>query len=71
MKTLRFKTNINCNNCVMSVTPNMNMLDNVESWKVDIDNPDKILEVVIDDEDVAAVIQAVKSAGYEIESIES
>ncbi|MDX2361360.1 MAG: hypothetical protein QNK23_11175 [Crocinitomicaceae bacterium] len=68
-KTLRFKTTINCNSCIQSVSPFLNDLDNVDYWKVDTDNPDKILEVVIDDEDEDVVIEAVKKAGYEIEKV--
>ncbi len=66
MKTLRFKTNINCNSCVQSVSPFLNALDNIDLWKVDTDNPDKILEVTIDDEDEQSVIDAVQQAGYTI-----
>ena len=69
MNTYNFKTNINCMSCVSSVTPALNMLDNVDSWKVDTANPDKILQVSLDDEDVSAVITAVKGAGYEIEPV--
>lgn len=69
MKTVRFKTNINCGNCIASVTPFLNVLDNLDTWKVDTDNPDKILEVTIDDEDENAVIEAVQKAGYKIEKI--
>jgi copper chaperone len=39
MKTLKFKTNINCNNCIRSVTPFLNEIDSIEEWKVDIENP--------------------------------
>lgn len=69
MKTLKFKTTINCNNCLMSVTPHLNMLDNVVSWKVDLEHDDRILEVEIDDENESSVIAAVKEAGYEIEAL--
>ena len=69
MKTVKFKTNINCGSCIKSVTPFLNELDNIDLWKVDTDNPDKILEVTIDDEDVESVIASVKSAGFEIEKV--
>lgn len=69
MKTIRFKTNINCGNCIASVTPFLNVLDNIDTWKVDTDNPDKILEVTIDDENETAVIEAAQKAGYTIERI--
>ena len=67
MKTVKFKTNINCGSCIKSVTPFLNELDNVGLWKVDTENPDKVLTVELDDENVEAVIKAVKSAGFTIE----
>ena len=69
MKTVQFKTNINCGGCIKSVTPALNELDNLDTWKVDTDNPDKILEVVLDDENETTVIEAVKGAGFKIEVI--
>ena len=71
MKTIRFKTSIHCGGCIKSVTPFLNNLDNVDSWKVDIENPDKVLEVTIDDDNEKAVIDAVKKAGFEIEPLEA
>ena len=67
MSTYTFKTNINCGNCIKSVTPFLNELDNVDSWKVDTENPDKILEVELDDEDIQAVVSAVEKAGFKIQ----
>ncbi len=67
MKSVKFKTNINCGNCIKSVTPFLNELDNVEAWNVDTDNPDKILEVTLDDDDSHSVVNAVKAAGFHIE----
>jgi copper chaperone len=69
MNEVKFKTNINCNGCINSVSPFLNALDNIDLWSVDIDNPDKILHVSLDDENDAAVIEAVKKAGYEIQKI--
>ena len=66
MKKVTFKTNINCGNCIKSVTPFLNELDDVESWSVDTDNPEKILTVELDDEDQTTVVEAVKKAGFSI-----
>ena len=66
MKTVKFKTNINCGNCIKSVTPFLNDLDNVDLWKVNTEHPDKILEVELDDEDSSTVVNAVSKAGFEI-----
>ena len=69
MKKLRYKTNINCNGCIKSVSPFLNELDNIDLWKVDIENPDKILEVTLEDDNESVVLEAVRKAGYEIERL--
>ena len=68
MKRLQFKTNINCNNCIRSVTPFLNSVDSIDLWKVDTDNPAKILTVELEEEGTEEeVINAVREAGFEIE----
>lgn len=69
METIKFKTNINCGGCLKSVTPHLDELDNIDSWKVDINNPDKILEVKLEDGNENAVVSAVKKAGFEIDKM--
>ena len=69
METIKFKTNINCGGCLKSVTPHLDELDNVDSWKVDINNADKILEVKLEDRNENAVVSAVKKAGFEIDKM--
>ena len=65
METLKFKTNINCGGCVKAVTPHLNQVDQVESWQVDTDNPNKTLEVQSKTGDQQPVIEAVRNAGFE------
>ncbi|MDT0650887.1 MULTISPECIES: heavy-metal-associated domain-containing protein [Flavobacteriaceae] len=70
MKTLKFKTNINCGGCVSKVTPFLNKQEGVESWEVDTNNPDKILTVETNsatEEEVKATLQKV---GFKAESID-
>lgn len=69
MKTFKFKTNINCGSCIKSVTPFLNDLDSIDTWKVDTDTPDKILVVELEDANKEVVIEAVKKAGFTIEEI--
>ena len=66
---VKFKTNINCGNCVNSVTPFLNEVDNIDLWKVDTNNPHKILEVQLDNQNKNTIIEAVKKAGFEIEEL--
>ena len=69
MTTYKFKTNINCGNCVRSVTGFLDEVPNVKSWAVDTENPDKILTVEGEAVSLEAVIEAVDDAGFEIELV--
>lgn len=69
MNELRFKTNINCGNCIKSVTPFLNQLDEVDEWKVDTENPDKILTIEGDDITSKGIIETVEKAGFKAEVI--
>jgi copper chaperone len=65
---LTFKTNINCNNCVAKVKPFLNQVENIDTWQVDTNNPDKILSVSGEEELTATeVIEAVQKAGFTIQ----
>lgn len=65
--TLQFKTNINCGNCVRTVTGFLNDLKSIEKWEVDTTNPEKILTVEGDNLSAEEVILAVEEAGFDIE----
>lgn len=69
MQELKFKTNINCNGCVSKVSPELNAVIGIEKWNVDIENPQKILTVNTDKATAKDITQAVKKAGYNIESL--
>ena len=69
MKKLKFKTNINCSGCVKAVTPHLDKEQDIKSWQVDTDNPDKILTVETEDLDADAVIDKIEKAGFKAEEI--
>ncbi|HVU55430.1 MAG TPA: heavy-metal-associated domain-containing protein [Puia sp.] len=69
MNTLQFKTNINCGGCVARVTPRLNETKGIVSWKVDTDNPDKILTVETETLGSEAIVEAVKKVGFNIEPL--
>ena len=69
MNTLKFKTNINCGGCLSKVTPFLNEEKKIEFWKVDLKNPDKILEVQVERDNEKVVLNAVSNAGFEIEKV--
>lgn len=69
MRTLRFKTNINCSGCIKSVTPHLNSINGIDSWKVDTETPDKVLTVETENGTSEEVKVAVKKAGFNIEEL--
>lgn len=69
MRTLRFKTNINCSNCVAKVTPFLDKKEGISSWKVDTDNSDKILTVETEDLEEVDIIKTLKRTGFEAEAL--
>jgi copper chaperone len=71
MKTLKFKTNINCSACVAKAKPFLDSVENIQSWEVDTANPEKILTVQGDDIKAGQVVAHVKKAGYTIEEKKS
>ena len=66
---LRFKTNINCSNCVKAVSPFLNEIKDI-SWEVDTSNPDKILTVKGENPDPKTIITTVEEAGFDITQID-
>ncbi len=69
MTTLKFKTNVNCGGCIANVTPHLNKVKGIISWKVDTTTPAKIMTVEIEDTNAEAVIVAMKEAGYKADLI--
>ena len=68
MKTLQFKTNINCGGCIKAVTPILNQEAGAGNWQVDTASSDKLLTVSSDQLTVAQVVQAVEKAGFRIQA---
>lgn len=68
MEGQKFKTNINCQNCINAVTPSLSGVAGIDAWKVDTSTPDKILTVsgTVSQE---AIMNAVQSAGFNIEPV--
>lgn len=73
MRTLRFKSSLKCNGCVKVITPGMEAINGIKSWRVFLDVNDKVIEVETDeDEEKIAneVKKAVTTAGYKIEELD-
>jgi len=69
MKILRFKTSLKCGGCVNAITPGLNTLPEIEKWNVDLENPDKVLEVEASKDISQTIMDSVKKAGYQISQL--
>ena len=69
MNTIELKTNINCGGCIAKVTPALNQAVGAGNWKVDTQNPKKILTVTTDKIGETDVIKAVQKAGFKAEEL--
>jgi copper chaperone len=69
METLKFKTNIKCGGCIANVTPVLNHITEIKTWKVDTQDPNKILEIEGDKLNASDIVTSLKKAGYTAEAI--
>lgn len=69
MASFKFKTNIKCSGCIATVTPFLNSESSIQNWKVDIQNPNKILIVEGEHLTKDKIIFKVKEAGFKIEDL--
>lgn len=70
MKTLRFKTNINCGSCIRAVTPALDSSVGTGNWQVDTNSSDKILEIKHTEKNNSDVIFALESVGFQAQPID-
>lgn len=65
MKTLKFKTNLKCPHCIEKVSAPLDQAEEIRSWSVDLDDPDKTLTVETENEETLALVCKILSqSGY-------
>ena len=69
MKTLKFKTNIECSNCEARVKPFLDKKEGIISWQVDTNDADKILTVETETLVAKDIIKTIKRTGFVAEEI--
>lgn len=69
MSTLKFKTSINCANCLRAVTPFLDAEASIDKWQVDTTDPAKILTVEGANPIPELIMKAVAQAGFDIEPV--
>ena len=67
---LLFKTNVKCNGCRTAITPFLDNEPSINSWKVDIFDPDRLLTVEGEELDPQTVIDLLRKAGYQGEVLD-
>lgn len=68
MKTLQFKTNINCTSCIATVSPELSFKDKIKDWSVDVTSPDKTLTITTDYNEIE-VKEILEKVGYKAETL--
>lgn len=69
MEAKQFKTNIMCGSCIAKVTPVLNQIVGENNWKIDTQNPKKILTINRGDAKENDIINALQKVGYKAEEI--
>lgn len=69
MKILKFKTNINCGDCVKKVTPFLDGEESISKWQVDTESKEKILSVSGEEVEPSKVKNLVEKAGFKAEAV--
>ncbi len=69
MKTLKFKTTINCGGCIAKITLTFNEhKELIKNWEVDTASPDRVLSIETDAA-AAEIIAIVENAGFKATEI--
>jgi len=58
-----------CAGCVAAVTPGLNALKEVGSWKADVSGAEKTLSVEAEETDVPKVVAVLEKAGFKAERV--
>ena len=69
VKIIKFKTNINCEGCLATVTPFLNDADFISNWQVDTSDADKVLTVSGEGIEPQQVINLVQEAGFKADVV--
>ena len=66
-KTVVFKTSMKCAGCVAAVTPGLNALKEVRSWKADVSGAEKTLTIDAEEAALPKVVAVLEKAGFKAE----
>ncbi len=67
--TLKFKTNINCDGCVATVTPILDEAQGICHWDVDLEDENKLLTIHSTGVTSEEIIRRIGEVGFKAEEI--
>lgn len=66
-QALKFKTNINCSDCIEKIKPALDSAKGIDNWEVDTTDRNKILTVEGEDLFESDIVELVQKEGFSIE----
>lgn len=69
MERIKLKTDLSCKHCVMKVEPLLQGASGVIDYSIDLEHPDKIVDIASEGADINALIAGFKKAGYVAEKV--
>jgi copper chaperone len=70
MQTMKFKTNVNCANCVDKLSTYLNPIVGIYKWEIDLTDPAKVLTVEAKSLSADEIKAVVKLAGFQAERLQ-
>jgi copper chaperone len=67
MKNYTFKTNLQCTNCRAKVAPLLDKSDQIQDWKLDLEDPERRLRVAFSGDNPQDIIHLVNKVGFKAE----
>ena len=66
---MKYATNIKCGGCIAAVTPALDAAVGAGNWKVDLENPQKVLSFSVADAALPDIPQLLAGVGYKAEAL--
>lgn len=66
---MKYTTNIKCGGCIAAVTPALDAAVGPGNWKVELENPQKVLSIDVADGNVPDITAILAGVGYKAEAL--
>lgn len=69
MERIKLKTDLSCKHCAMKVEPILESASGVVDYSIDLEHPDKIVDIASEGADINSLIADFKKVGYTAEKV--